>query len=106
MAWIIGALAAAAAYLAHSAVDFNLHLPGNALWMAFVFGILANAGMPKKVELNPDDIPQRASRFPTWFARLAGFSLGAALLALILPKFVPEYSGREITRRLARTPLR
>jgi O-antigen ligase len=91
LAWTIGALAAAAAYLAHSAVDFNLHLPGNALWMAFVFGILANAGLPKNVERNSDDIPQHAPRFPTWFARLTTFSLGAAFLALILPKFVPEY---------------
>jgi O-antigen ligase len=91
LAWIIGALAAAAAYLAHSAVDFNLHLPGNALWMAFVFGILANAGLPKNVVLNTDDSPQHAPSFPTWFARLTAFSLGAALLALILPRFVPEY---------------
>lgn len=40
----IGANAAVAAYLVHSFVDFNLHIPANALLMAFVFGILANAG--------------------------------------------------------------
>jgi O-antigen ligase len=91
LAWIIGALAAAATYFTHSAVDFNLHLPGNALWMAFVFGILANAGLPRKVALHPDDIPPHAPRFPAWLARLTAFSLGAALLFLIFPKFVPEY---------------
>ena len=91
LAWIIGAMTAASAYLAHSAVDFNLHLPGNALWMAFVFGILANAGVPRHVERNPDNLPQRARGFPTWFARLTTFALGAALLYLIVPKIVPEY---------------
>ncbi len=91
LAWIMGALTAATSYLAHSAVDFNLHLPGNALWMAFVFGILANAGLPKKVILDPEAGPQRATALSTWFARLASFTVGAALLALTLPKLEPEY---------------
>jgi O-antigen ligase len=38
----IGALSAIAAYLAHSVTDFNLHIPGNALLFAFIFGIAAN----------------------------------------------------------------
>ncbi len=91
LAWIMGALTAATAYLLHSAVDFNLHLPGNALWMAFVFGILANAGLPKKVVTDPEAAPQRAGPVSTWFARLITFSLGAALLGLTLPKQAPEY---------------
>jgi len=41
----IGALSAVGAYLVHSAVDFNLHIPANALLLAFVFGLLANAGL-------------------------------------------------------------
>ena len=41
LALVIGALAALAALAAHSFLDFNLHIPGNALVMAFVFGILA-----------------------------------------------------------------
>lgn len=40
----IGALAAIAAYLAHSVTDFNLHIPGNALLFAFIFGVTANPG--------------------------------------------------------------
>jgi O-antigen ligase len=40
----IGAIAAVAAYMVHSFLDFNLHIPANALLMAFVFGLLANAG--------------------------------------------------------------
>lgn len=41
----IGCLSAVAAYLAHSVVDFNLHIPANAMLMAFVFGVLANPGL-------------------------------------------------------------
>ena len=54
MALQIGALCAVVAYLIHSIFDFNLHIPANVLLMAFVFGIVANAGversaMPEKV---------------------------------------------------------
>jgi hypothetical protein len=42
LALTLGALGAVAAYLAHSVVDFNLHIPGNALTFAFVFGILTS----------------------------------------------------------------
>ena len=42
LALVVGALSAVAAYLAHSVVDFNLHIPGNALVFAFIFGILAS----------------------------------------------------------------
>jgi O-antigen ligase len=41
----IAALSAIAAYIVHSIVDFNLHIPANALLIAFVFGILANPGV-------------------------------------------------------------
>lgn len=40
----IGALSALSSYVAHSVVDFNLHLPGNALLFGFIFGIIANPG--------------------------------------------------------------
>src|SRR5262249_39032723 len=35
----IGALSAIAAYIVHSTLDFNLHIPANALLLAFVFGL-------------------------------------------------------------------
>ncbi|MGZ5552023.1 MAG: O-antigen ligase family protein [Chthoniobacterales bacterium] len=41
----IGALSAVAAYVVHSTVDFNLHIPANALLLAFVFGIIADPGL-------------------------------------------------------------
>lgn len=41
LALCIGALSAIAALLLHSVVDFNLHIPANTLFVAFLFGILA-----------------------------------------------------------------
>jgi O-antigen ligase len=46
----LGALGTVAAYLVHSFVDFNLHIPANALLLAFVFGLLANAGIQRETE--------------------------------------------------------
>lgn len=46
----IGALSAIAAYIVHSAIDFNLHIPANALLLAFVFGLLANAGIQREAQ--------------------------------------------------------
>lgn len=45
LALTIGALCAIAAYVVHSFVDFNFHIPANALLFAIVFGLLANPGM-------------------------------------------------------------
>ncbi|HEY2124699.1 MAG TPA: O-antigen ligase family protein [Chthoniobacterales bacterium] len=45
MALNLGAFAAVAAYCTHSVFDFNLHIPANALLLAFAFGILANSGV-------------------------------------------------------------
>ncbi|HST29501.1 MAG TPA: O-antigen ligase [Chthoniobacterales bacterium] len=44
----IAALAAIATYVVHSIVDFNLHIPANALLLAFVFALLANPGTARK----------------------------------------------------------
>ncbi len=57
----VGALAAVSAYLAHSVVDFNLHLPGNALLFAFIFGILASPGPPPSERLDTS-IPEENAR--------------------------------------------
>lgn len=69
----IGALSSVAAYGVHEALDFNLHIPANALLMAFVFGVLANYGLVREREeasTSPVDV----------IARLA---LGALALLLI-----------------------
>ena len=43
----LGALCAMAGLAAHSVVDFNMHIPGNALLFAFIFGMLANPGVER-----------------------------------------------------------
>jgi O-antigen ligase len=49
----IGALGAVGAYVVHSMVDFNLHIPANALVVAFVFGMIANPGPKASAEMSP-----------------------------------------------------
>ncbi len=41
----IGAMAAVSVYAVHSIFDFNLHIPANAILIAFILGILANPGV-------------------------------------------------------------
>ncbi len=87
----IGALTALVALSVHSAVDFNLHIPANALVMAFVFGLLANPGR----ELS--DAGQNLARFGSidWLPRLALPALGVVILAWGLPKLPGEYYGEQ-----------
>lgn len=51
MALQLGAISAVFAYMIHSFLDFNLHIPANVLLVAFVFGLLANAGAQHQAEL-------------------------------------------------------
>ena len=51
MALQLGALSAVFAYMIHSFFDFNLHIPANVLLLAFVFGLLANAGAQHQADL-------------------------------------------------------
>ena len=86
----IGALCAIAAYVVHSFVDFNLHIPANALLVAFVFGMIANPGIePKRGAL-----PARWS-FPVRFA----FVAGAAILLIQCARLFPGeyYADRALT---------
>ena len=69
----VGALSAIAAYVVHSAVDYNLHVPSNALLVAFVFGILAAPGLvPEQAT------PSTARRMTTKIA------VGVAAAALLI----------------------
>ena len=82
MALYIGALTAISSYIAHSVVDFNLHIPGHALIFAFIFGVLASPvyGLPAR---------KRASS-----ALLLRWSLpllGAGMIFGGLSKFPGEY---------------
>ena len=80
----IGALAAVAAYAVHEALDFNLHIPANALLLAFVFGILANDGVVRDRQV----LPVSWSGVP-WRLGLAGL---AVLLVVQSARLLPgEY---------------
>ncbi len=76
IALTISALGAFAAMAAHSVVDFNMHIPGNALVTAFVFGLLA------RPEAVPDDEPPAARL--GWAVRGPLVALGSVLLGLAL----------------------
>ncbi len=90
-AWNIGALASLTCLLIHSAVDFNLHIPANALLMAFVFGVLANPGRG----LPP--LGQQTARFrpvDLW-PRLALPALGIWILAVAMPRLPGAWYARQ-----------
>ncbi len=79
----LAALSAVAALLAHSVVDFNMHIPGNALLFAFIFGLIAT---PRG---------ERAEAPASWFAletipRLALFILGGGFIAAAIMKVPGE----------------
>jgi O-antigen ligase len=80
----IGALAAVASYVVHSALDFNLHIPANLLLMAFVFGILANDGIARQ-----SDAARVQHGFPFW--RLVVPALGLFVLVQSARLFPGEY---------------
>jgi O-antigen ligase len=77
----IGALTALASYLAHSVVDFNLHIPSNALLFAVIFGIVASPGTSDQA---------REPEISRWF-RFALPALGVWLCIAGLPKLPGEY---------------
>ncbi len=89
-AWNIGSLSAVACLTVHSVVDFNLHVPANALLMAFVFGQLANPGRSltggeQTARLRPLDL----------VPRLALPILSVWLLAEGMPKLPGEYLAEQ-----------
>ncbi|MEO5719916.1 MAG: O-antigen ligase family protein, partial [Chthoniobacterales bacterium] len=69
----IAALSAFAAYAVHSLVDFNLHIPANALLVAFIFGTLANSG----------DTAAAPATSPTFFAVARYAAVALALIVLV-----------------------
>jgi O-antigen ligase len=90
----LGAIAAVSAYVVHSAVDFNLHIPANVLLLGFVFGVLANAGTQRGAEPLPPSMSILA-----W--RLALPVIGAIVAIQSLRLLPGEYFAER-----ARTALR
>ena len=90
----LGAIAAIAAYVVHSVFDFNLHIPANALLLAFVFGIIANPGVRGGSE-------PAAPRRGGIGLRLAVVALGILMLVQCVRLLPGEYFAER-----ARTSLR
>lgn len=80
----VGCLSAVTAILIHSGVDFNLHIPANAMLMAFVFGVLANPGLETFQETGVSVKTNRLFRFLVPV-------LGIAILLAGIPKIPGEY---------------
>ena len=83
----IGAFSAIAAYVVHSVVDFNLHIPANAMLLAFVFGLIACGGLSLA-----SDAP-RPALFA--FPRIMTASLGVILLFECGRLFRGEYYAEQ-----------
>jgi O-antigen ligase len=80
----IGALSAVAALLLHSIVDFNMHIPANALLVAFLFGLLASP-----VSEPPDGNLQPAKAAGWW--RWLGAAVALVLLGISARLFPGEF---------------
>lgn len=94
IALLIGSLAAFAGLAAHSIVDFNLHIPANALTMAFLFGILAQS------DASAEDLRPENSNPATSSARRVLPFLGAGLCAISLVAWPGEFLGERARRQL------
>ncbi len=85
LALAMGALAAVAACLVHSLVDFTLHMPANMLTMAFVFGVLASPSGTRDTVAESE-----SSDLPAWL-RLVLPALGLWIGVRALPTLPAEY---------------
>jgi tetratricopeptide (TPR) repeat protein len=83
LALTIGALSAIAAYGVHSLVDFNMHIPPNALLIALMFGLLADTGVAE-----PSKVPSTVLVSPL---RLATAAIGLVLLVQCVRLLPGEY---------------
>jgi O-antigen ligase len=84
----IGALSSVAIYVVHSFLDFNLHIPANALLLAFIFGTLANPGV---VMPNVTEAGERVTR---WL-KLALPVMGVWIAIAGLPTLPAEYFAEQ-----------
>jgi tetratricopeptide (TPR) repeat protein len=84
----IGALTSVAIYMVHSFLDFNLHIPANAMLMGFVFGMLANPGI---VMPNVNETHEKLSHY----LKLALPAIGVWIAAFGLPTLPAEYFAEQ-----------
>lgn len=85
----VGALSGLAAMTVHSAVDFNMQIPANALQMAVLFGILATP-------YSPENLPMGKMRGVALVGLRCLLALGGIAFMVCTAKWVPSeyYSER------------
>ncbi len=93
----IGALASVVAYLVHSCVDFNLHIPENAILLAAVGGILANPS----IDTDERSLRATGARTRLLLPRLLLVVTGLLLGGLTLPKLTGEWYAEEAREALS-----
>jgi len=108
LALVIGAAAGVAALAVHSVFDFNLQIPGNTLFAAFLFGVLANPGIPERPRAEDAAdaevkrrVKVRQGNAPgslTWIWKGLPVALSIILIGSILPRWSGE-SEAEAARR-------
>jgi O-antigen ligase len=81
LALVIGAAAGIVALEVHSIFDFNLQIPGNTLFAAFLFGILANPGVSEQ---------RNQSASWGWIWRALPLVLSVISIGLIVPRWRGE----------------
>jgi O-antigen ligase len=86
LALTLGAMGAVGALLVHSVVDSNMHLPGNALLYAFLFGILGSPGVKPSDEDVPASFAERSLRGVLGFA-------GCVLLLVTVFQYPGEFAS-------------
>ena len=96
LALTVGALSAVAALMMHSGTDFNMHIPGNALLFAFLFGILANPVSPTSLP------PLQQQQWKTARVGVGKWAFGGGLLVLgaaLLVTSGQRYRGERLTEQ-------
>ena len=95
LAFNIGAMTAFSAHAAHAVVDFNMHLPGNAIFLAIIFGLMANSG--KLADADPVEDPEAPQPEPPRISLPGKLAIGSVaglgvwIIVAALPKFPGEY---------------
>jgi O-antigen ligase len=89
----LGALCAVGGLAIHSVVDFDMHIPGNALIFAFLFGVIANPGLEQQ--------PGPVSRIVTPISKFLLPALGVLMMWRGMPLLPSEYCSE-----MARVALR
>ena len=89
------AVSCATAYIVHSFVDFNLHIPANCCMMAFIFAVLANPG----ISVSSASHGSTGGLLSTIFQKIPA-ALGLWLLIGALPKWPGEFYLDQARRRM------